>query len=215
MESRTPCRRQATENILTFVTTFNPNNPSIISQLQTNLTILKSSPKVRSVWEGTKIINSRRQPSNLKQLLVNSKFINRTEGIVSKCGGKRCTTYEQLIVGNSYHFKSSNYSFKMKHDMDCSSKFVLYVLTCAGCGENYIGETKIKLRERMTLHWQHIRDSKYRTLPASAHVAQRAQNKEIKFTVFPFYKITTEDDDRRRAKEEYLIKKFKPALNSN
>ena len=134
---------------------------------------------------------------------------------MSKCGGKRCTTCEQLIVGNSFHFKSSSYPFKVKHDMDCNSQFVLYALTCAGCGENYIGETKAKLRERMTLHRQHISDSKYRILPPSAHIAQCAQNKEIKFTVFLFYKMITEDDDTRRAKEKYFIKKFKPALNSN
>ena len=151
-ELRTPQPRQTTENILTFVTTFNPNNPSITSQLQTSLTILKSTPKMKSASEGTKIIHSRRQPPNLKQLLVKSKLTNRTEGIVSKCGGKRCTTCEQLIVRDSFHFKSSNYPFKVKHDMDCNNKFVLYVLTCAGCGENYIGETKTKLRERMTLH---------------------------------------------------------------
>ena len=159
---RTPQPRQATENILTFVTTFNPNNPSITSLPQTSFTILKSSSKMKSVLEGTKTINSRRQPPNLKQLLVNSKFTNRTEGIVSKCGGKSCTTCELLIVGNSFHVKSSNYPFKMKHDMDRNRKFVLYVLTCAGCGENYVGETNTKLRERMTLHRQHIRDSKYR-----------------------------------------------------
>ena len=44
-ELRTPQPRQTTENILTFVTTFNPNNPSITSQLQTSLTILKSSQR--------------------------------------------------------------------------------------------------------------------------------------------------------------------------
>ena len=42
-----------------------------------------------------------------------------------------------------------------------------------------------------------------------------AQNKEIKFTDFPFYKKTTEDDDTQRSKEEYFIKKFKPTFNSN
>ena len=84
---------------------------------------------------------------------------------------------------------------------------------CAGCGENYIGETKTKLCERMTLHGQHIRDSKYCTLLTSAHIVQCTQNKEINF-VFPSYKMTTEDDDTHRANEDYFIKKFKPALNS-
>ena len=143
---------------------------------------------MKSASEETKIINSMRQPPNLKQQLVKSKFTNRTEGIVSKCGGKRCTTCEQMIVGSSFHFKSSNYPFKVKHNMDCNSKFILYVLMCAGGRENYIGETETKLLERMTLHRRHIRDSKYCILRANAHIAQCTQNKEIKFTDFPFFK---------------------------
>ena len=171
---------------------------------------------MKSASERTKIVNSRRQPPNLKQLQVKSKFTNRTEGIVSKCGGKRCTPCEQLIVGNSFHFKSSNYPFKVKHDIDCNSKFVLYVLTCAGCGENCIGGTKTKLRERMTLHRQQIRGSKYRILPASTHIAQCAQNKEIKFTVFPFYKMTTAlmsiKSGETRCRNKYIQSDYKVHL---
>ena len=60
--------------------------------------------------------------------------------------------------------------------MKCNSKFLIYVMTCAGCGENYIGETKSKLRERMTLHRQQIRDTRYQVLPVSAHSARCAIN---------------------------------------
>ena len=73
--------------------------------------------------------------------------------------------------------------------MDCNSRSVIYVLACAGCGGNYIGETKTRLRERMTVHRQHIRDTKYTILPVSEHIAQCAGDKEIKFTVFPFLKM--------------------------
>ena len=73
-----------------------------------------------------------------------------------------------------------------------------------GCEENYIGESKIKFRKRMTLHQQDIRDSKYRILLASTHIAQCARNKETNFAVFPFDKMTTEDDYTRRAKEEFF-----------
>ena len=98
--------------------------------------------------------------------------------------------------------------------MDCNSKFLLYVLTCMGCSENYIGETGKKLRERMTLYRQHIRDEKYPILPVSAPIAQCAANKTIKFTVFPFYKMSGESDNARRSKERYFKRKFKPSLNS-
>ena len=68
-----------------------------------------------------------------------------------------------------------------------------------------------KLRQRMTLHRQRIRDSKYLIKQASGDIAQCTQNKEIKFTVFSFYEMTTEDDDTRCTNEEYFIKKFKSA----
>ena len=82
-----------------------------------------------------------------------------------------------------------------------------------GCSENYIGETRKNLRERMTLHRQHIRDEKYRILPVSAHIAQCAAKNIIKFTVFPFYKMSGESNDARRSKEQYFIRKFKPNLS--
>ena len=40
-------------------------------------------------------------------------------------------------------------------------------------------------------------------------------DKEIKFTVFPFFKMKVDDDDARKTKESYFIQKFKPLLNSN
>ena len=99
--------------------------------------------------------------------------------------------------------------------MNCITRFPLYVLTCTGCGKNYIGETKLRLRERMTLHRQQIRESGYQILPVSEHIARCAEGKEMKFTVFPFYKMSVEDDYERRAKKQYFIEKFKPTLNAN
>ena len=126
---------------------------------------------------------------------------------------KKCATCKQIIVGNSFNSKGNAQPFIVKHNMDSNSRFVLYVLTCQGCGENYIGETRKKLRERMTLHRQYIRSSEYRILAVSAHVAQCAANETIKFTFFPFYKMTHENEDARRRKEQYFTKKFIPSLN--
>ena len=42
--------------------------------------------------------------------------------------------------------------------MNCTSMNLIYVITCAGCGHNYVGETDDVLRNRVTLHKQQIRD---------------------------------------------------------
>ena len=56
----------------------------------------------------------------------------------------------------------------------------------------------------MTLHRQQISDEKYRILPVSVHDAQCVANKTIKFTVFPFYKMSGENDDARSSKNNIL-----------
>ena len=87
-----------------LIKTFNPNNPNIFPVIKTDLQMLMSSPRMKSAL--STIIHSRRQPPNLKQLLVNSKFTDKTEEIVSKCRGNKCYTCKQLKTENSFYFKS-------------------------------------------------------------------------------------------------------------
>ena len=107
-------------------------------------------------------------------------------------------------------------NFTIRSRMTCQTKNVIYCLKCAGCNRLYIGQTKLELRFRMTLHRQHINDSKYGFLHVSKHIRECSKTKDIKFRVTPFYKMAvhssaTERDNRER----HFILKFKPTLNSN
>ena len=96
--------------------------------------------------------------------------------------------------------------------MSCDVKNVIYVITCKGCNEFYIGQTGDKLRTRRTIHAQQIRDPTTRQIPLSAHL-DTCSNNEPKFLMFPFYKVRTEKASFRLAKENFFIKCFKPKLN--
>ena len=160
----------------------------------------KNSPRLKRGLQGTSIVYSTRQPANLKQILTRSKFADKIEGIVSKGKDKRCITCKQLILGKTFTFKSTDQEFKIKKFMNCDTRFLLYILTCTGCRENYIEETKLRLRERMTLHRQQIGESGYQILPVSVHIARCAKGEEMKFTVFHFYEMSVEDDYELKAK---------------
>ena len=82
-ELKTCQRDHDQENCLTLVTTFNPNNPNIFSVIKTGLHMLISSPRMKYALYTINIILSRRQPPQLKQLLVKSKFTDKTEPVVS------------------------------------------------------------------------------------------------------------------------------------
>ena len=66
----------------------------------------------------------------------------------------------------------------------CSSKTLLYVIKCEGCGKDYIGETGNELRKRMTVHRQQIRDPTINMIPLSAHLRTCTKDKENYFTFF-------------------------------
>ena len=98
--------------------------------------------------------------------------------------------------------------------MSCDVKNVIYVIQCANCGLEYIGETG-NLRMRVNVDNQQIRDPSTRILKVSAyiHVDTCAENHTPKCRIFAFYKMNKASAIARRDKESYFIQKFKPALN--
>ena len=101
-----------------------------------------------------KLIQSRRQPSNLKKILTKAELTLRLP-IVSQCGDKRCECCKHLLLSDHYVFKEVNYKFTLKTPMTCDSANLIYVLICSGCNGEYIGETGInkqKLRDKVRVY---------------------------------------------------------------
>ena len=67
--------------------------------------------------------------------------------------------------------------------MNCNTLNCIYVLSCNGCKEEYIGETN-NLRLRLNLHKNHV--TKNVGLNVSRHISECAKNKHPKFYVKPF-----------------------------
>ena len=85
--------------ILSFVTTCNQNNPSVFSTIETTFQSLCDNdvPGLRDF----KLIQSRRQPSNLKRILTKAEFTSKLP-IASRCGEKRCEYCKHLLLSDLY-----------------------------------------------------------------------------------------------------------------
>lgn len=198
--------------ILPFVTTHNPRNSNVTPIVRQLNDLLKTDEKMGKVMEKYTFINSKRQSKNLKRLLCKSDFQDKSQSkifSVTKCADRRCGTCPFLREGNSFQF--NNKIFTVNSDMSCSTKNLIYVITCAGCEKHYIGETGTTLRTRIRIHKQHISTPEYRKIKVSEHLDVCGHGQ---FSVFPFYKLYTEDTISRREKERHFIKTLKPALNS-
>ena len=136
-------KQQTPKNIIPVTTTFNPRNQDIITIIKPNMAILQNDDKMKNVLQKNPYIKSYRQPKNLKKLITRAKFEEKQNDItpsISKCGRSNCGICDILVEGESFKFKNGPL-FKLKTNMDCSSKNLLYVIKCKGCEENYIGQT--------------------------------------------------------------------------
>ena len=199
-------------DIIPYVTTFNPNNPEIYPTIEQFKPILQRNHELHETFKDKVFLKSKRQPPNLKRLLTKARFTNKPKEDykVSKCNEPRCGLCKYISEGPSANFKGK--VFKVNDDMSCKSKNVIYVIQCRGCNEQYIGET-VNLRNRITLHNQHIRHAELRKIPVSGHIAD-CSDQDPKYFVFPFYQMKTESIMKRKEKEKYFIRTFLPKLNS-
>ena len=184
--------------ILPFVTTYNQNNPSVFSTIKTTFQWLCANdvPGMRDF----KLIQSRRQPCSLKKILTKAEFTSKPP-TVSQCGEKRCEFCKHLFLSDHCVFKEVNYKFTLKTPMTCDSANLIYVVICLGCNGEYIGEAginKLKLRDRVGVYRQHIRQPEYQQLKVEGHL-RNCSNGE--FTIFPFLQMRSWDKDLRRSYE--------------
>ena len=197
-----------------YVSTHNPKNPEIYNVIQFNLPILHEDPKMSSILSNFKMIKSKRQPKNLKRLLMKAKCNSNNYHEVKRCQRPNCGLCKHLIEGDAIEFKCGR-KFYVHESMTCDVKNVLYVMKCSGCGEEYIGQTGDYLRKRVTVHNQQIRDPRTRMLYVSGHIDTCAHQTIPKYTIFPFYKMYSDSVSFRCAKENYFINLLKPKLNKS
>ena len=163
-------KKPSNENILPFITTFNPNNPNIYSTIKSSVNCLKNNNV--SGFHNIKLIQSKRQSPNLKKLLTKAEFGEVLSGTFN-CSDKRCECCNYLLINDHYTFKNVQITFKLKNCFTCNSFNVIYVVICGTCKEEYIGETgegKTKLRDRVRVYCQHIRQPQYQQLKIEGHL---------------------------------------------
>jgi hypothetical protein len=76
---------------------------------------------MKNVLQKKKIINSKRQPKNLRGFLSSSKFdFHESSPSVKKCTDKRCMTCPSLIEGTLFTIKNGR-TFTVMQDISCKT----------------------------------------------------------------------------------------------
>ena len=199
---------------LPYISIFNPRNKEAFNTITQNLPHLHKDPKLKEILNTHKIIRGHKQPKSLKRILTKAALPPKaTETKVSKCGRSNCATCPNLLEGSTFLFKEGQ-NFRVKSNFTCASENLIYVITCMGCQQKYIGSTSLTLRRRCTLHRQQIASPEYRMIPLSGHIENCAQNFKPQFLIFPFFQLAHNTSRQFRLnKENFFIEKYTPKLN--
>ena len=90
--------------------------------------------------------------------------------------------------------------------------FTLLVI-CSSCNEEYIGETgewKTRVRDRVRIYRQHIRELQYQQLKCEEHFRTCRKGQ---FKILPFFKLHSQNKYLREHYEKYFRDKFKPTIH--
>ena len=207
-------RNNTEPEVIPYVSTYNPRNAELFGQILNNIPILQNDERMKAVLQKHPIIKSKRQSKSLKTILTNAKLSTVTDiPKVTKCNRFNCGVCAYLIEGSEFKFKTGHI-FRIKNNFSCYSENLIYVITCKGCGEHYIGQTGNTLRQRMTVHRQQIRVPYTRMISLSEHISNCAGSTIPNYYIFPIYQCAPKTtEDQRINKEKLFILKYNPVLN--
>ena len=115
---------------------------------------------------------------------------------MKKCGKSRCKLCPIIIEGHAFTFRNRK-SFTVKHDINCTTKNVIYALICQNCIKFYIGQTSNELQKRKTLHRQQTARDEFRVLKVNQHIHECSNDR---FNVVPIYKVLNKNASLRDEK---------------
>ena len=144
------------DNILPFISTYNPNNLIMFPKVREIYGNLQTSKTFGKIFAKHKLIDCKRQPSNLKRLLCSSNFsTNKPTFKTTKCR-KGCFGCDYIIQAEFFKFKNWHQPFVLKSNFNCKTTKLIYVIICSGCNKEYIGQTGGQLKERLSIYRQYI-----------------------------------------------------------
>ena len=81
------------------------------------------------------------------------------EELVSEICGSRFCGICHLVAGRHEAISSvTKCVFKFRHDMNCNTRNMIYLINCKSCNKQYIGESRQSLRYRADGHRRDILD---------------------------------------------------------
>ena len=162
-------------------------------------------------FKNHRLITAYKTARNLRKNLVRSLLAapTRDEGLLdaqrgpsssgtTQCSNPRCRVCSYIKPGDFIRSHINCKSFNTIGSINCKTSFIIYLITCKFCGQQYVGETSRPLADRVNTHLSCIRTGK--DTPVALHF-NMANHSMSDFTITGIERMLSTDSTTRRMKE--------------
>ena len=156
-------KKDSDERKFPLISEYNPHLPSITPILNKYKYVLELDDALCKTIPPKQIFASYRQPKNIKDLLIHSRFESASSSPETsqkgcfRCNRKKCDLCDNFLIqskiAKSYH---CGQPFPINKHISCDSKGVIYLLNDTVCQKSYVGSTITDMRDRLSTYKNHI-----------------------------------------------------------
>ena len=135
--------------------------PQIKEIVMKNLHLLHINPNLAEIFENQPISAFRRN-KNLRDIIstklienskVQKKFTNKIQGKCTPClANNRTLCSKQILHTTTFRSNQTKRIFHIYHNLNCKSKYVIYLLECTKCKIQYVGKAETEFNIRLNNH---------------------------------------------------------------
>lgn len=156
-------RRITSTGRTNFTTVYSPHLNNIGKVINQRWDLLQTKGRLKKIFNDRPLIVYRR-PQSIKDCLVSAKIkrqpmpIPRASLGSKPCKKPRCTWCPLIAEGKEFRSEANGFKYKMFHDLNCHSSWVIYIITCMPCKKQYVGKSETPLNIRLNNHRNHIKN---------------------------------------------------------
>ena len=185
--SREEARQRKTHNerfssSCNLITQYNPLLPNIKTIIKKHLPVLHSNQNMLENFPSNTINVTYKRGKNLRELISSSLFprVHSQHSSSSEKCHKRCDICTNFLVASAeFTCFATKRKYKVKGILKCTSKNVIYLISCKCCGKQYIGSAT-GFKGRFRIHKSDINTGKVRCGVAN-HLLNVCQSEGNKF----------------------------------
>ena len=190
-----------------FVIHYDPRLPSVNSIIKKHYRVMTQDPKMKEVFPEAPIIAYKRQ-KNIREVLIRAKVPPEYKRPKRKLPGMKkcnnCVYCHYIMTGQHVKFTASNHHHTITTNITCTTRNIIYLITCLKCLMQYVGETDRRLKDRFLEHQGYVRNQNLSKATGQHFNLPGHSLSDMQITALEH--VHHNDETYRKVREKYYIR---------